>query len=477
MANGSTRVRDILRRDPRQKIEPVVKVYDRAHLAEDLHQFVITDSLARELRKFFDDFTESVRSRIQGGRGGDGMAVWLAGFFGSGKSHVAKVLGHLLENDVIEPESNRRAIDLFDVHLDDPTLPNASELKKALAQIRNQACCETIAFEIKARLDQANPESVTEICLRSFYERLGLSSTVWLARLERKLQAEGYYEEFLRAYREHTGREWIADRSEHGFYLEEMASALAVARRVSQENAQQMISAYQRDHARVTPEGFAGELVGYLELRAAEVKPREPHVIFVIDEMGQFIGDSGDRIHELQSIIEQAGAQGRGRIWFICTSQEALDQVVDRTGLKLSALGKLDARFSIKIPLTSEDIRRVVQDRLLRKREVALPELEELYTAKEGLIEDLSALRLERKLATISSDSFVSAYPFLPHSVPLVQELFNAMRGFKLSGTERSMIALVQGTLQSLSDRPLGVIAPLDLLFSAQTSKPRILAA
>jgi hypothetical protein len=448
-----------------------VKVYDRAHLVEDLRQFVITDSMSRQLRKFFDAFTENLRSRIRGGKGGDGMAVWLWGFFGSGKSHVAKVLGHLLENDVVIPEGNRRAIDLFNVHLDDPSLPGAPDLKAALAEIRNHAWCKTIAFEIKSKLDQANPESVTEICLRSFYESLGLASTVWLARLERKLQIEGRYDAFLATYGAQNEREWITDRQEHGFYLDEITSALAVSLDRSIESAREMLSTYQRDHARVSPENFAREVTDYLSSHTAEVKPREPHLIFVIDEMGQFIGESGDRIHELQAIIEQAGNQGRGRIWFVCTSQEALDQVVDRTGLRLSALGKLDARFSTKIPLTGEDVRLVVQDRLLRKRESALPELNRLYSSKDGIIEDLCALRLERKLATVNQQNFAVAYPFLPYSIPLMQELFNAMRGFKLSGTERSMIGLAQGSLISLAEAQLGVLVPLDLIFDQVTDE------
>ena len=392
-------------------------------------------------------FAENVRSRIRRGNGGDGMAVWLWGFFGSGESHVAKVLGHVVENDIVEPEGNRRAIDLFNLHLDDPTLAAVSDLKASLAEIRNHAWCKTIAFEIKSKLAQANPESVTEICLRSFYENLGLAPTVWLARLERKLQAEGRYDDFLGAYRQQHGREWLT----------ELGRPTASAR--------DMLTTYQRDHARVSPENFARELADYLRTCATEVKPREPHIIFVIDEMGQFIADSSDHIHELQAIIGQAGAQGRGRIWFLCTSQEALDQVVDRTGIKLSALGKLDARFSVKIPLTGEDVRHVVQDRLLRKKEVALPALHRLYAAREGVIEDLCALRLDHKLATIDQQSFTAAYPFLPPTIALVQELFNNMCGYKLSGSECSMIGLAQGTLQDLADKPLGVIAPLDLIF------------
>jgi len=469
--HGAIKVRDLIVRDLSRKIEPVIKVYDRSTLAEDLRQFVITDSLARELRKFFDAFTENLRVRIRGGKGGQGMAVWIWGFFGSGKSHVAKVLGHLLENDVVEPENNRRAIDLFSIHLDDPTLPGAADLKASLVEIRNHAWCKTIAFEIKSKLDQANPESITEICLRTFYESLGLAPAIWLARLERKLQSEGHYDDFLRVYQEQNGRDWREDRLEHGFYLDEIAAALAVTLGRSLESAREMIEAYRNDHARVTPEGFVRELVEYLDARAAEVKPREPHLVFVIDEMGQFIAESGDRIHELQAIVEQAGVQGRGRIWFICTAQEALEQVVDRTGLKLSQLGKLDARFSIKIPLTGEDVRRVVQERLLRKKEKEIPCLKRLYEEKEGIIEDLCALPIERKLATLHQTSFIASYPFLPYTIPLVQELFNAMRGFKLSGTERSMISLAQGALQALADQPLGVLAPLDLLFDQVTDE------
>jgi len=471
MLFNGMKIRDVLSRDLSQRIEPVVKVYDRDHLAEDMRQFVITDSLARELRKFFDAFTENLQNRLRGGKGGEGIAAWIWGFFGSGKSHVAKVIGCLLENEMVEPESHRRAMDIFNLHLDDPTLLGAADLKALLAEIRNHAWCKTIAFEIKSKLDQANPESVTEICLRSFYESNGLSPTIWLARLERKLQVEGLYNDFLSNYSKQNEREWHQDRGEHGFYLDEIAMALASTLDRPVESAREMMATYQRDHSRVSPENFARELMEYLENQGEDVKPRLPHLIFVIDEMGQFIGDSQNRIEELRAIVEQTGVQGRGQIWFICTSQEALDQVVDRTGLNLSALGKLDARFSTKIPLTGEDVRRVVQDRLLRKKEASLPVLQQLYAGKEGVIEELCNLRLERRLATIDRDNFIASYPFLPHSIPLLQELFNAMRGFKLSGTERSMIGVAQGTLQSLANLDISALAPLDTIFDQVTDE------
>lgn len=470
-AGVSTTVRDVLARDLGQKIESVVKVYDKSHLAEDLRDFVITDSLAKEMRKFLEDFTSNLRTRVQGGDPGDGMAVWLWGFFGSGKSHVAKVLGYLLENGIVDVSSNSTAIEAFTPHLEDPSLPGANDLRAALLQVREQAWCETIAFEIKSRNDMANPNSVTEICLRTFYESLGLSGTPWLARLERTLQQENLYEAFLHAYREQNGREWSVDRPRHGYRLEEIKAALVTARGISQDAAADLLTAYQRDHNSVTPVGAAEEFAEYLKVRETEVAPRQPHLIFVVDEMGQFVGDSSDKIEELRAIIEQCGVVCGGRVWFICTSQEALDQVLDRAGLKLAALGKLDARFSTKMKLTSEDVQRVVEERLLRKREAQEPKLQELYTAREGAVADLCGLNLERVLTTVDRERFVKAYPFLPITMPLVQDIFTAMRGFKLSGGERSMIEVAQGSLQALADEPLAAVVPLDMIFDQETDE------
>ncbi|MFC2108256.1 BREX system P-loop protein BrxC [Candidatus Bipolaricaulota bacterium] len=465
------KIADLLYRDISERIEPVVKVYDRESLAQDLEQFVITDSLAKELRKFLDTFAGSLQIRIRGGRPSDAIGAWIYGFFGSGKSHVAKVLGHVLANETVRHDPDRTAIDLFLTHLDDPTLPGAGDLKALLQQVREKAFCLLIPFEIKSRQDQSNPESVTETCLRSFYRTLGFSDTPWVARLERRLQADGKYDGFCATYREQNGRDWAKDRQEHGFYLAELQAALATSLGKPGGEVEKMLDAYQRDHARVTAETLATEVVQYVDARAEIDKPRLPHVVFVIDEMGQFIGDSEDRIHELQSIVEQAGVIGQGRIWFICTSQEALEQVVDRTGLRLNQLGKLDARFDTKMPLTGEDVRRVVQDRLLRKREAQLPVLYSLYAKKEGLIEELCSLPVERHLAVIDRSSFADSYPFLPHTIPLVQELFNAMRGFKLSGTERSMIGVAQGALRALGDQAPGRLVSLDLVFDQQTDE------
>jgi hypothetical protein len=92
-------IREIIKRDLGVKIEGVVKVFDRAALASEFREYVVTDKIEEELKKIFDTFTQVSDTLRRGGRPRDVMGMWVSGFFGSGKSHFAKVLGYLLEND------------------------------------------------------------------------------------------------------------------------------------------------------------------------------------------------------------------------------------------------------------------------------------------------------------------------------------------------------------------------------------------
>src|SRR5437773_410041 len=89
-----TRVRDIIKRDVGVKVEGVVKVFDRNALAAEVREYVVTDKIEEELKRIFDTFTHVSETLGRGGATRDVMGMWVSGFFGSGKSHFAKVLGY-----------------------------------------------------------------------------------------------------------------------------------------------------------------------------------------------------------------------------------------------------------------------------------------------------------------------------------------------------------------------------------------------
>src|SRR3970040_473772 len=97
-----TTVRDIIKRDIGVKVEGVVKVFDRAALASEVREYVVTDKIEDELKRIFYTFAQVSETLGRGGASRDVMGMWLSGFFGSGKSHFAKVLGYLLQNDQLD---------------------------------------------------------------------------------------------------------------------------------------------------------------------------------------------------------------------------------------------------------------------------------------------------------------------------------------------------------------------------------------
>jgi hypothetical protein len=457
-------IRDLFVRDLGRKIEGVVKVYDRAALAQEIREFVLTDWTEEKLKQFLDTFAESLDARRKRAQTLDDMGVWISGFFGSGKSHFAKLLGYLLQNDVADAATGERAIDLFEAHLHDGR--NARDVRRRLGEIRLGTRVTTVAFEIKSKQTLNNPSSVAEILVSTFYESLGYSDAIYLARIEKRLDAGGRYGDFKDKYAGLFGRPWEDGRREHEFNRHRIAKTMAAIGLYDSEAAaaEGIKDAYRLE--RITAESVAQELVGWVDAQPA-LEGRQAHLVFVIDEMGQFIGDDRGRIEELRALVEQLGNQGKGKVWLIVTSQQALEQVCDRANLQLPLLGKLDARFCVKVGLISDEINKVVGERILKKREAKVGELAALYTAHQGFLAQVAAIRSTRNLGTLDRDAFVASYPFLPQVIKLAQDIFEALSGFRISGGVRSMISVTQDVVRMLADSDVGALASFDQVFDA----------
>jgi len=142
-------IRDVIKRDIGVKVEGVVKVFDQAALANEIREYVVTDKIEAELKRICDTFTQVSETLRQGGTARDVMGMWVSGFFGSGKSHFAKVLGGLFQNDPMGDGVEGRCIDAFCKHLSDG--PRGKDVRLRLGEIKLNTQIRTIAFEIKAR--------------------------------------------------------------------------------------------------------------------------------------------------------------------------------------------------------------------------------------------------------------------------------------------------------------------------------------
>lgn len=463
-----TTIRELIKRDIGVRVEGVVKVFDRSALANEMREYVVTDKIEDELKRIFDTFTLASETLKAGGQSRDVMGMWVSGFFGSGKSHFAKVLGYLLQNDALGDGDDARCIDVFSKHLSDT--PRGKEIRRRLGEIKLSTQVRTFAFEIKSRQSLSNPNSVGEILLSEFYRHIGLAENFVVARIERRLQqrnlldklAAEYEAAFKVAWRSSEGRDDLMTVRRR---LAEILPKVDPKEYPDERAAKNAVTDMFR-HEKITAEGIADELVAWVDAQKP-VGGRVQHLVFVVDEVGTFIGDSTERISELNSLAEMIGNKGKGKVWLIVTSQQDLEKVVDRTNFQPALVGRLNARFELKPHLISDEINKVVSERILKKHPSEEGALRKLFAQYEGHIAELADLKASRHLDAVSEQTFVDAYPFLPHQIRLAQDIFEALSGFRISGGVRSMIAVVMDALQELADEQLGVLVSFDQVFDA----------
>ena len=463
-----TTVRDLIQRDIGVTVEGVVKVFDRASLLTEMREYVVTDKIEEELKRIFDAYTQVSETLRHGGAARDVMGMWVSGFFGSGKSHFAKVLGHLLQNTQLDNRGAERCLDAFAKHLSDT--PRGRDIRLRVGELKANTETRAVFFEIKSRQPYGRPESVGEIILSEFYRFIGYSENLYVAALEQSLQRRGllkrleteFEKQFEIPWRSDAGRD---DTSTVRSRLVTVLPTVAPADYPDQKAASQGLKdAFHLSW--LTPEKIADELVAWVDGQKPTAG-RSVHLVFVIDEMGTFIGDSNDRISELNSLAEMIGNKGKGKVWLIVTSQQDLENVVDRTNFQPALVGRLNARFDLKAHLISDEINRVVSERILKKRPAREDFLRVLYMKYEGAIAQLADLKATRHLGVLNERTFIDAYPLLPHQIRLAQDIFEALSGFRISGGVRSMIGVVMETLQEVADEGVGVIVGFDQIFDA----------
>lgn len=434
-------------------IKGVIKVgqADNENIKQELEEYVVTG----ELNKHIDRFFEAYKSGVVGHT--DKNAVWISGFFGSGKSHFLKILSYLLENRIID---GKNAINYFDDKgLDSVILEN---MKQA-----GDVSSDVILFNIDSKSDSDNKNSknaIVNVFNKVFNEMQGFCGSMpWLADLERQMAKDGVYENFKREFEEISGNSWIEARED--FYYEEDAiiEALAKTTKMSEEAAKNWYEKCQ-DNYSLSIEKFAKRVKEY-----CDSKDQNHHVIFLVDEIGQYIGDSRDLMLNLQTVVEDLGTACGGKCFVIVTSQEGLDEFAVVKG---SDFSKIQGRFDTRLSLSSANVDEVIKKRILRKKENATSHLKALYEQKESIIKNLLTFTsdtAEMKLYKNSED-FAEVYPFIPYQFNLLQAAFNGVRehgasGKSLSKGERSLLGAYQQVAIEYMDSNSNILVPFSAFY------------
>ena len=427
---------------------------ETANVKQELEEYVVT----RELQKHFADFFATYKTGIIGNTSKTG--VWISGFFGSGKSHFLKILSYLLENKEI---AGKKAIDYF---ADDNKI--ADPMVLADMQLAANTPTDVVLFNIDSKSDsnsKQNKDAIVNVFLKVFNEMQGYCGAMpFLADLERRLNEEGKYEEFKRKFEENYGDAWTDSRQDFDFIQDDIVDTLVDMDFMSEAAARNWCEKAAEPY-KISIEDFAKRVKAYIDR-----KGNNHHVAFLVDEVGQYIGDDSHLMLNLQTVREELGKECNGKAWVIVTSQQDIDSI---TKVKGNDFSKIQGRFDTRISLSSSNVDEVIKKRILDKKDTAAQMLRLLYGQKATTIKNKIVFNdgVEKKLYA-DEDDFTLVYPFVPYQFNLLASVLTSIRthgasGKHLSEGERSMLAMFKESAMNYKEHEEGTLIPFHAFYDA----------
>jgi hypothetical protein len=304
-------IRSLFANDIHRRIEEVIKVDQTSDdiLRDEMNEYVVTDAIRSHYTNIFDAYRETPNKPHEG------IAIWVSGFFGSGKSSFAKMLGLSIENRSVAgvPAGDRFALRAGD-----------NKLTVLLKAINEKIPTQAVIFDVSTdRGIRSGNQSLTEIMYGLFLQSLGYAKDLDLSELEIALEEEkGHLEKFEAEYRRLFNKEWSIEKGKVAFALSEASRVLHSLDSATYPMADSWIKAV-KNKADISPGKFAE--------RANELmKRRRPGraLMFVVDEVGQFVARDVAKMLDLQAVVQNLGVKGRGKHWIVVTSQEKLGELV-----------------------------------------------------------------------------------------------------------------------------------------------------
>lgn len=450
------KLHDIFAKDISRTIEGVVKADDESQISTEVSEYVLTNEASQRIETLLDAY-----NNYAGANG-----AWVSGFFGSGKSHMLKMLAHLL-GDVDGQEISRgQVVENF------LEKSEGNAILRAAIEKSRQIPAKSILFNIdqKATLQSKDqPDALLSVFVKVFNESCGFyGPSGHVAKFERDLVKEELFDGFKSAFKDISSRSWEEGRTLGILQEGNIARAFARVTGADETAPAQILSKYRSEYS-ISIEDFANDVKEWLDSQGDDCR-----LNFFVDEVGQFIADNTKLMLNLQTVAETLATKCQGRAWVLVTSQEDVDAVIgDRSSKQGNDFSKIQARFKNRVKLTSADVEEVIQKRLLEKTASGAIQLGGVYAVEANNFKTLFDFADgSRKYRIFTEEQqFTSSYPFVTYQYTLFQEALkglsshNAFEGNNLAIGARSMLSVFQDVIQQLQDSPVGELATFDRMF------------
>lgn len=462
-------LKDIYDKDIFREINPAVVVSDQkdATIKSEIEEYVFTDELIEKLYIILD--TVLNKKDVKTG-------IWINGYYGSGKSHFLKFVHYLFNPSTSETAFNalEKAIEKYDnMYIganQDITLSNVRLLRRRLDTTHS----DNILFNVEDETDDGSKERLTRIFLNMFNKFRGFNANdIPLAiLLEKPLFNKGVFEEFKKLISSELGFDWENDAAQVASF--QLESVLEIAKQVYPEMDTVSL------HGKLSnPESFKIGIKATLipELKDfLESKDKDYRLVFLVDEVSQYVGTNKEILLNFQNIIERVSADCNSQVWIACTAQQSLDEVsfgIDGVQNVQNEFGKILGRFDTRISLQSNDASYITQRRVLEKSSEGIKELSSIYHSNKDYIENQFKINHELYKGYQSEDEFFISYPFIPYQFKLIAHVFEAFQQLQfvikeVKDNERSVLGITHFTAKQHANDKVGGFIPFDGFYNQQ---------
>lgn len=463
------KIQEIFEKDIFRYVNSTVVVSDDEPSTIDMEidEYVFTDEL---IEKIFE-MVDTVLNKKKGKSG-----IWINGYYGSGKSHFIKFIHYLLD-----PKTSERTFEVYQKAVykydsmkaggNDKITPSNVALLKNKVSSSN---CDNIMFNVEDMTDESTQERVTQIFINMFNKFRGYNShDIPLAiLLEKPLDEKGVFEAFKTKFNTELGKDWESDGVEVAAF--ELENVLDIAKSLCPELDVASL------HGKLSNPGsypigishvLIPELKGYLKQKKDSYR-----LLFLVDEVSQYIGTNKELLLNFQSIIERVSIDCDNQVWIACTAQETLDHVSSGTDDSADGedeFGKILGRFDTRISLQSSDASHITQRRVLDKTEDAIGVLKKMYNENKDYIENQFKISHELFKGYQDEEEFTRSYPFVPYQFKLIAHVFEAFQQLEfvikeVKDNERSVLGITHFTAKEHANDEIGGFISFDAFYNKQ---------
>lgn len=435
----------------------------------EIGEYVFTDDIINNLYKVLS----AIKNRDFSHNG-----MWISGYFGSGKSHFLKFVKYCLDS-----KYNQLAMERFTqaVKERDPlqVTDSKSDVTPAdandLALWLRNAQVDTILFNIGSVANTQSSERrvFLDVFWNEFNRMRGYNNNnLALAQyFEKVLDEKGKFEEFKQRIDTELGFVWQDD------CITLATTELDMILELGKELVPTLTTDIIREkiitgNIDLSVETFVTEIKAFINKQ-----PDNYRLIFLADEISQFIDNRPGLLLQLQQIVSDIHTPCDGKAWVACTAQQDLSEIVDSCNINQTSddYGKIMGRFQVQVSLKGTSTEYITQRRILEKTADASIALDRLYAQKKNAIEAQFNLPTGYRIFA-DGDDFINYYPFVPYQFKLMGNIFDSFVALEfvnreVKGNERSIIKVTHSTAKDTKEQELGNFISFDQFYNSMFSQ------